>query len=345
MVFEPQRWLNPALLKNGQPASTQLTLKPDQPLKKVSIAVSCDTGGGSSTVRQMMDLQRGHQPVAVDAFEFPILHQLIQDDVLRRRINFTATCSKNGVLLAETTTSTLWMGRAEWLDRPDTWHFIPAFVQPNSEGVLDVIDKAIPILRTLETPESSFSGYQAEDDAHITKQVEAIFNCLRSEFQLNYISQPPLQVYKPGDQISSGQRVRWPKEVIERKRGTCHDLAILIASCLEHVSIYPLIYLVPGHTFVGFWRGITAHEDFWKAARNDIRRQPQGLGRTWTITDAGEIRRLLSDGSVDCLEATFVTKRNATFANASEEGRRRLMRDSLDVAVDVEASRREIQPL
>jgi hypothetical protein len=351
VVFEPQKWLNPALLKIGRPAINRLVLTPNRALSNVGIAVSCDTGHGISTVRQTRSLEKGPQPVPIEEWQFPVLYELIGADVPRRQVNFTVSCSLAGQLLAETTTSVLWMGRTGWLDQEDTWRYIPAYVDPYSDGVLDVVDKANTVLKTIAGPTSSFSAYQAADSGFVTKQVEAVFQCLRDKpFELSYIAPPPLAVYKPGDQLASGQRIRTPDEVVGRKRGTCHDLAILFASCLEHVQIYPLIILIWGHTFFGFWKDAKAHEDFWGQARNNRLRRPQDPGREWTITDLVEIRELLDRDVISLVEATKVTDRIASYAEAVQAGYDKLneVRNPFlrfDVAVDIQASRRAVQPL
>jgi hypothetical protein len=350
VVFEPQPWLNPALLKNGRPAITRLVLNPDRSLRNLELTITCDTGNGISAVRQTIDLDRGPQPVPTEDRQFPVLYELIEASVPRRQINFTVACHWGGRLLAERTISVLWMGRAEWLDQSDTWHYVPAFVNPYDDGVLDVLDHADAILKTIAGPESSFSGYQEGDGDHVMKQVEALFNCLRDHFKLNYITPPPISVFVPGALHASGQRVRRPEEVINRRRGTCHDLAVLLASCMEHIGIHPLIYLIQGHTFVGFWRSDDAHADFWEGARKKKLRMPQVPGREWTITDLPEIQDLLKRKAVTSVEATKVTNRNATFGEALKDGSRRWQEKQLelqrfDVAIDVRASRRLVQPL
>jgi len=55
------------------------------------------------------------------------------------------------------------------------WHFIPAFVDPNTEGVLEVLDDADGVLKTVN-PTSSFDGYQRADQKAVYNQAQAIFN-------------------------------------------------------------------------------------------------------------------------------------------------------------------------
>jgi hypothetical protein len=345
--FEPQRWLNPALLTNRRPAILRLVLNADRPLDGVGVAITCDAGLGQSTVASTQDLKGGPQPIQVDDLHFPILYQLIEHGAERRWVNFTLRCTHGSAVLAETTRSVLWMGLSEWLDRKDMWHFIPAFVDPNAEGVLKVLDEGTVLLKKLVAPTSAFSGYQSGDHGFVRRQVEAIFNCLRDEpFGLSYINVPPLEVYVPGDATPSGQRVRTPTQVIERRRGTCHDLAILLASCLEHVGIHPLVILKPGHTYTGFWTDYQAHEDFWSRARRNPLRLQQVGGRDWSIGSQDELRTLVSEGNVLLLEATCVTDRNALFEGALAQGLAHIdPSQDFDVAIDVRASRHSVQPL
>jgi hypothetical protein len=346
--FEPHKWLNPALLKNGRPAINRLVLTTDRALRNVGIAVSCDTGNGMSIVRQTLNLEKGPQPIAIDTWQFPVLYELITMAVPRRQINFTVSCTMAGGILAEATTSVLWMGRTEWLDKADTWVYIPAFVDPYCDGVLDVVGKADDVLKKIHSPTSSFSAYATSEPEFVAKQVEAIFNCLRDKpFEIRYIAPPPIPVFFPGDRLASGQRIRPSTEVVQRCRGTCHDLAVLFASCLEQIQIYPLIILMYGHTFFGFWKDAQVHAVFWDQARNNRLRRPQDPGREWTITDRAEIQELVDSGIISLVEATTVTNRNATFEEAVQAGRARLYNQEkrFDVAVDIQASRYAIQPL
>ncbi len=350
--FEPQKWLNPALLRNGRPAINKLVLTSDRAVRNIGVAVSCDTGSRISTVRQTVDLKKGPQPVPVNTWQFPVLYELIGAAVPRRQINFTVSCSLAGELLAESTRSVTWMARTEWLDQEQTWHFIPAFVDPNCDGVLDVIGRADDILKAIESPTSSFDAYQSGDNRHVVNQVRAIFNCLRSKpYELRYIAPPPIPVYMD-EGVASGQRIRRLEEVVTRCRGTCHDLAILFASCLEQIQVYPLVILITGHTFFGYWKDARAHDDFWDQARKNPLRRPTDPGREWTIRDPAEVQTLLDRDVISLVDAVKATDRNGKFEDAVQGGydwfrmttvvdpRRRF-----DVAVDIQASRCVVQPL
>ena len=50
-----------------------------------------------------------------------------------------------------------------------------------------------------------------------------------------------------------GQRVRLCDEVLSQKMGTCLDLTLFYASCLEAIGLHPLLILQKGHIFAGVW--------------------------------------------------------------------------------------------
>lgn len=55
----------------------------------------------------------------------------------------------------------------------------------------------------------------------------------------------------PASFEKAGQRVRLPYSVIEQKQGTCIDLAVTYASCLEAAGLFPLIMIKKGHAYCG----------------------------------------------------------------------------------------------
>ena len=48
-----------------------------------------------------------------------------------------------------------------------------------------------------------------------------------------------------------GQRVRLADSVMAQKLGTCLDMALLYASCLEAIGLNALIIITQGHAFAG----------------------------------------------------------------------------------------------
>jgi hypothetical protein len=46
------------------------------------------------------------------------------------------------------------------------------------------------------------------------------------------------------------------------RAGTCIDLALLFAACLELIDIYPVVFLLEGHALPGWWRHRSFQEEY-----------------------------------------------------------------------------------
>jgi hypothetical protein len=159
----------------------------------------------------------------------------------------------------------------EWVDTDANRIWLPSFVQPRDPAVARVIDRAQRYLMAIsDDPTMGFSGYQSvdtdlpEDEApaqrcrYVDAQVRAIWSALLYELPLAYINPPPVF-------SDYSQRLRLPSDVVDGGRGTCIDLALLLASCLEYVEIYPVIFLLQDHAFPGYWRDETYYQTFVEA--------------------------------------------------------------------------------
>ncbi len=142
----------------------------------------------------------------------------------------------------------------EWRDDGEDHRWLPCFVLPRDPAVLKVVDSAQRYLRTLlDDTSAGFDGYQQllDDDSNaadvVDPQVQALWAALQHDLPVNYINPPP-------SYTSQSQRLRNPTEIFRGNAATCIDLALLFASCLEFVGIYPVIFLIQGHAFPGYWR-------------------------------------------------------------------------------------------
>jgi Superfamily I DNA and RNA helicases and helicase subunits len=121
---------------------------------------------------------------------------------------------------------------------------LASFVTPNNPILSRVSVNASKFLEQW-TGSSSLDEYQTQDPNRVRSQVAAIYEALRSE-SLVYCT-PPASFER------YGQRVRLVDKVLNEKLGTCMDLTLLFASCLESNGIHPLLVLLKGHIFVGAW--------------------------------------------------------------------------------------------
>jgi hypothetical protein len=138
---------------------------------------------------------------------------------------------------------------------------VPSFIFPRDPAVRDILTAAQPFLRALtDDPLAGFDGYQrsfAGDGIEAVRwQLRAIWTALQTTCRLDYVNPPP-------SYASTVQRLRTPEEILRARRGTCIELALLLAACWEHIGINPVIFLIPGHAFVGYWTSDEAWTRFY----------------------------------------------------------------------------------
>lgn len=119
---------------------------------------------------------------------------------------------------------------------------IAAFVTPNHPAVATVIKEASEFLKSWKGV-PSFTGYQTNNPNNVKLQMAAIYAAIA---QKKIVYNNP-----PASYEAIGQRVRLPHSVLEQKMGTCLDLSVLYASCLEAVGLFPLLFFIKGHAFCG----------------------------------------------------------------------------------------------
>ena len=135
---------------------------------------------------------------------------------------------------------------------------IAAFVTPNHPALSAVIHDASEFLKKWKG-DPSFTGYQTNNPNNVKLQMAAIFAAL--------VQQRIVYCNPPASYETVGQRVRLPHKVLEEKMGTCLDLALLYASCLEAVGLHPLLFFTKEHAFCGCW---LENENFADCCVDDV---------------------------------------------------------------------------
>jgi hypothetical protein len=238
----------------------------------------------------------------------------------------------------------------EWRDNQTDGRWLPSFVLPRDPAVLRIVDLAQRYLIALADDQGAgFDGYQSvhEDKgefAAVDAQVSAIWWAIQHDTRLSYINPPP-------SYTESSQRLRTPSQTIDGKRGTCIDLALLFAACLEYVDIYPVVFLFQGHACVGYWRGERAHETY----RQLSSQQPIALGPKESSPEDGsgeareayigyvdafdEIRHLIRESSLVPVETTGLTWQ-ASFSESRENALDNFaMKIEFDALIDIVLAR------
>jgi hypothetical protein len=257
----PLKEINYSLLHNRQPLYSRFKLTNPKARRTPDVTVNLELLAGLEPIRCEASIAvTPHSQSIAERLFLPLTSRTMRG--LREKIRATLRTSvgigRSRIGSPRTDQVTL-LPVNEWVDSDAQRQWLPSFVYPLDPAIARIISKAQRHLRAQSDSWSvGFDGYQsfdpdAEDpSAPIDEQVAAIWNTLVQDFEIAYINPPPTYT-------DLSQRLRTPSDVTEGRRGTCIDLALLLAACWEYVGLYPVIFLLSGHAFPGYWRS----EDAW----------------------------------------------------------------------------------
>jgi hypothetical protein len=355
---------NYSLLHNDRPLLTRLTLTKlvPEPLEDITIEVELNLGSQNYPYRRTLMLLDEPQVDLAGDVKIPLTATLPR--ALRERVHSTVyvKVACRGRTAWESTERITLIPVDEWVDDTVNNPWLPSFVLPRDPAILKIISSARRFLVGIaDDPAAGFDGYQAiDEDARgkrlktrgVDAQVQAIWTALVNEYRFQYINPPP--AYE-----ATNQRLRTPSEILTSNSGTCIDLALLLASCFEYVEIHPVVVLLKGHAFVGYWRSDEAHQDFVEVRHVPAEVPPAGspMARVanvrlveaygWKATPLhyDEIMEYIVAGDLVMLEATYLTGA-WSFADAVKEGRANMRsRRELDSMLDVRLARSAVPPV
>lgn len=212
------------------------------------------------------------------------------------------------------------LARNEWCGLVALPEILAAFVLPNDPAVMSILGRAADLLKE-STGRSSLNGYQDKSRKRAWEQVAAIYKAI-GELEIRYIN-------PPASFENSGQKVRFPSEIISQRFGTCLDLALLFAACCEQAGLRPFVFIHDGHAYAGCWL--------------EERSLPEPAG-----DDLQHVRKLAADEFITVFETTTIAGGNAgTLTDAELLARPHLHTDRpFRLALDVQAARSaRIHPL
>lgn len=184
------------------------------------------------------------QAIQIDNLQIlPEIEKLIElTEAIETHFNLTITVA--GQKQHQETFPIKLMAYDQWSGADIMPELLAAFVTPNHPILSRVSIKASQFLEKF-TGNSALDEYQSKDPNRVRAQVAALYEALRSE-SLVYAT-------VPASFETIGQRIRMVDNVLTNKLGTCMDLTLLYASCLEANGIHPLLVLLKGHIFIGVW--------------------------------------------------------------------------------------------
>ena len=218
------------------------------------------------------------------------------------------------------------MAPAEWTGMRHSPELLAAFVCPNDPAVDVILRNTAEKLRTARR-DPALAGYGPGGRARVLECAEALWGALWDE-QIAY--GPP-----PASFEREGQKVRLPATVVGTKVGTCLDLTLLYAACLEQMGFHPLVVLLEGHALVGVWL------------------EPTDIVTT-TIDEPQLLRKRIALDELRLIETTMLAVRTrgqapVTFLEATVQGGSSVRIDApqgFEVALDIHRARiRRIRPL
>lgn len=360
--FKPEERISYCMLHSGVNIFEKFSLavRNDGQLNHVSVTVELDAGSQKPSYRSTIGSIAAIKDLR-DEVALPLVSDLLRSigQETKTTLYYKVEVEDKGTttILSQDTRKITLAPVDEWrLDDSDV-QWLPAFVQPFDPAVLKIIDSAQKYLcALLDDAGAGFDGYQSvEEDGEdnetyssVDAQVQAIWSTLCQDHRLYYINPPP-------SFDENSQRLRRPSQVLEGRRGTCIDLAMLLASCLEFVEIYPVIFLLDDHAFPGYWRSEKAREKFItgpgapdgdQTTEPDVDRTAEpgedqtiepnggepardvsGQSSPWVFGSAGggfeRIAKQVYDGSLVALESVDLTVQGP-FWQAMENGERHL---------------------
>jgi hypothetical protein len=353
--------VNYSLLHNDRQLLEKLTLTKlvKEDLHDISVVVELNFDAHSYPYRCTHVLFKEAQLALAQDVRIPLTARLPR--ALRERVQSTVyvkvTCGKRTAF--EQTKRVTLIPVDEWLDDTDSNPWLASFVLPRDPAILKIISVSRQYLVSIaDDPAAGFDGYQSVDadqddpSAGVDAQVRAIWTAVVNEFRLQYINPPPAYSRET-------QRLRTPTDIVTSNTGTCIDLALMLASILEYIDIYPVIVLLSGHAFVGYWRSEEAHEEFATVKAIPRAIPPVGSREArdaevpyvdrygWRLTKLNyeEIMKFVMSRKLVMLEATYLTGAYK-FADAVEEGRANLRsRKEFDSMLDLRLARTASPPV
>jgi hypothetical protein len=282
--------LSYALAHNAVPVVSRLTATSSTATFRgatLRLSVQDAEGAIGSAVERLVDLDAGQTTVLNDVGLALDPAAMLQ--VEERRPGWVRVdLESEGRLLAQRRIPVHVLAAAQWLAAPLplALEMLAAHVQPNHPAVPALLAEAAELLEE-GTGSGSMAGY-ADDPERVDEVVEALTWALRRR-GIRY-SEPP------ASWADVGQQVRTPGEVLDGRVGTCLDTVVTLAAACEQAGIRPLLWIVEGHAFLGYWRAERSAE-------------------TAATTDVAALVNLVDLGLIRLVETTLLTDRGDTSAD------------------------------
>ncbi|MBT3070308.1 DUF3320 domain-containing protein [Rhodomicrobium sp. Az07] len=237
--------VNLAFQVNSIPAIGEIEIanQTGRDFSDVAISIASDPPFLKPTVFRLDGLRAGSvrsiSPVAVD-LDPAFLNRLTE--AADGLIHMTAQAGEEPLAAIEIPCRAL--APTEWTGLSTPPELVAAFVRPNDPAVEVILRNAAEKLR-LHGRNSALDGYAGNRKGRSWEVAEAIWAAL--------VDAKIVYALPPASFEQDGQKIRMPGAIFERKLGTCLDLTLLYAACLEQAGLNPLVGFATGHAYCGLW--------------------------------------------------------------------------------------------
>ncbi len=119
-----------------------------------------------------------------------------------------------------------------WYDMFDNYWAIAAWVTPNEKTLRDFVGHYV-------------AGFSPNDDEQALKLWVAAYDAI-TNYGIQYMFTPS-SPWDSKEAYQITQVIKFPKDVIQSKAGTCIELSLLMASIAAAYDLHVYIFLMPGH--------------------------------------------------------------------------------------------------
>ena len=291
-------FINFAMQQNDVPifAGVRLKNNSDRTFTGLMLRVTTDPTVTAVAERPLSPLVPGDEIVVKDLHP-RLLREALAAQTERELGELRVELLENGTPIFRQVQRLEVLAANEWSGALRFPELLAAFVLPNQPAVEQVLGRARDLLLE-HTGNASINGYQKQDTARILAEAAAIYGAI-AKSGITY-SNPPASFER------TGQKIRLPEQMFDFRLGTCLDLAVLYAGCLELAGLHPLVVLIQGHAFVAIWLKDTTFKQ--------------------TVTeDAAALRKRIELGEMVAVECVCMAQTPpATFQSAQGLGRTRL---------------------
>ncbi len=243
--LETDPTLGYASIQNDVPVVRVLRVRNDGPsaLADVIVTVRCSPAFAHGANIKLASLAPG-ETRDLGAVDLQPQHEHLRGLTEAEAASVEVVVTSNGERIGGARSELEVLAYEQWAGTRSLVELVAAFVMPNAQAVDVLLGKASRLLRNAQS-DLSMDGYKSKHRDLVWKQVSSFYSAIAAE-DLQY-------ALPPASFTNDGQKIRSPDRVLGTKVGTCLDLTLLFASCLEQAHLHPVLLFKEGHAFVGCW--------------------------------------------------------------------------------------------